>query len=297
MTAMAGHFCEHPGDRHAVMRESVLRRRRSYSLPPGIEPMPARANDLPRGIAMGHAALDAHGAALLALDRPLSNGEFIQLANGFGTPLPQPNPRTRPWVEDQVILNLRADYPETSDHHWGLLFAENYVMLHTELAARPVATQPRHILLLCVEPSPPDSGGQTVLVSMSGVLRHLTDRQADILRATRLAQPDGAPPFLRSADGREIFAFKDEAQSGIPWKYDGGDPYVGPTDIDDAIRAMLEALYDQAGVSGLWWKRSMLGIIDNHRFFHGRTFAPRRPDVPPRHLRRVRVRRDPMPGS
>jgi hypothetical protein len=200
-------------------------------------------------------------------------------------------------VDDQVILNLRADQPETDDHAWGLLFAENYVMLHTELAARPVAAQPRHILLQCLEPSPPDGGGQTVLVAMNRIRRCLTDRQAAILRATRSARPDGAPPFLRWEGGREVFAFKDEAQGEIPWKYEGGDPSVSPNDIDDTIRTLLNALYDPAGVTGLWWERSALGIIDNHRFFHGRTFAPRPADGPPRHLRRVRVHCDPMPAS
>jgi alpha-ketoglutarate-dependent taurine dioxygenase len=294
---MVGRFVESAADRHVALRERTLRRLRWFPAPTGVEAIPARADESQGYIAKARTALDARGVALLQLDRALSNSELISLSETFGTPLSQPNPRTQPWVEDHVILNLRADHSETDDHAWGLLFAENYVMLHTELAARPATSQPRHILLQCIEPPPPNGGGQTVLVAMDRVRRSLGDRQAAILQETRHVEHPTAPPFLRREGRRDIFSFKDVHKGGIAWRYDGGDPSVVSGDLDDALRKLLLALYDPVGVTGIWWKRSTLAIIDNQRFLHGRTFAPRGADRPPRHLRRVRVSSSPALAS
>jgi alpha-ketoglutarate-dependent taurine dioxygenase len=293
MTTLMGRFVERAADRHVGQRETILRRRRWYPEPNGVYRIQARANGPFGLLPVVREQLTAYGAALLAFDRVLSNRELVRFAEAFGTPLPQPNPRTQPWVDDRVILNLRADFAETADHTWGLLFAENYVMLHTELAARPAEVQPRYVLLQCVEPSPRDMGGQTVLVDMDRVRHSLTDRQAAILKATCRSGDGAGPPFLRHSGDREIFSFKDEAEEGIPWNYERDGQPVVRQEVNDAIRRLLSALYDAANVTGFYWQPGTLGIIDNHRLFHGRTFAPRACADRPRHLRRVRVLCDP----
>ena len=295
---MIGRFVEDPGDRHVGLRQAVLRHDPWYPCPEGIGSRGASADDLGTCAGRLTVELQSRGAALLELDRALSNWELIELASALGTPLEQPNPRTQPWVEDGVILNLRAEHAETTDLGWGLLFAENYVRLHTELAGRPVPSQPRYIILQCIQPPRRDAGGQTILVPMEAVRRALTDRQAEILRATRGCRDAGGSPVLRRDHGRDIFVFKDAEGEDLWWRYEGDDPSVTSYEVNDILRVLLGALYEPSAVVGFPWRAWALGAIDNTRFFHGRTFVHRPRDGPPRHLRRVRVRlADPPPGG
>jgi Taurine catabolism dioxygenase TauD, TfdA family len=169
------------------------------------------------------------------------------------------------------------------------LFAENYVMLHTELAVKPVENQPRYIILHCIEPPRYDDGGQTILARMDDVRHALNERQAAIMLHTRHAGHASAPQFLRRCGTREIFAFKDVGGRDLPWCYQGDDRTVTPEDVNAAIATLLSALYEPAGIVGFHWKRWTLGAIDNTRFFHGRTFVHRPAKSRARHLRRVRI--------
>ncbi|HET7488853.1 MAG TPA: TauD/TfdA family dioxygenase [Acidimicrobiales bacterium] len=284
---MQGVLVERPGDPHVPARQAVLRRQTWYPSPG--PPVEAPADDLPAVFALLAADLAGRGFAAAALDRLLTNDELVTLAGLFGVLQQHADERLLDHVEDRVILNLRADEAETDDRTWRLLFAENYVMLHTELAGRPLHTQVRHLLFQCVAPTDRDSGGQTVLVPMAGVVHRLSGRETAVLSATRHAGFDDPPPFLSEFEGRVVVTFKDAEGEPLPWRYDGDDPTVTPDEVEDALRSLLAAMYDPAIAFGIPWERNLLGAFDNTRFLHGRTFSRRPKDRPARHLREVRV--------
>jgi alpha-ketoglutarate-dependent taurine dioxygenase len=286
---MIGIFVERGESDYAARRQAVLKRTSWYPSPDKINAQTVSAGDVLGCSAYVRNALRGTGLAWLELDRALTNKELVGLAEALGRPLKQPNPRTQPWVDEGVILNLRADHEETSDLEWGLLFSKNYVMLHTELAARPVNNQPQYIIFHCIEPPQQDTGGQTILISMENVRNALSKRQASIMSHTRQARYADAPRFLRCCGAREIFAFKDLGGQDVVWCYEGDDRTVTSHEVNNAIATLLDALYRPSGIVGFHWKRWALGIFDNTRYFHGRTFIHGPSERPSRHLRRVRI--------
>ncbi len=225
---------------------------------------------------------------MLPLDRLLTNAELLAVAEGLGR-VQALDPTLHPWAEESLILNIRADRPEMRERDWRTLFAENYLKFHTELADRPLAAQPQYLLFQCVEPPPRDAGGQTVLAPMDEVRRRLTNGEATILRHVRSAKWRNAPTFLSHDAGREVFALDDFEGEVLLWRYEGDDPAVTRADVENALRALVLAMYEPSSILGLHWERLSVAAIDNHRYFHGRTFVRRQADGPPRHLRQVRV--------
>ena len=291
-TLLEGIYVEHAGDAHVAGRQAVLRRTEWYPAPAGARPdadREVRAGDLVGVFAQLKLGLETRGLALVQLDRLLTNPELITLATLLGAPQQQSDERLAPYVEDDVILNLRAEHAETEDLTWQLLFAENYVMMHTELAGRLIHDQVRYLMFQCVNAPVRDEGGQTLLVPMPAVRARLTDRQAEILHATRHADYLAPPTFLSWHEGREVFAVKDAEGEHLPWRYEGDDPSVTAADVTEALAALLDALYQQDTTYGVPWEPLMLGVFDNTRFFHARSFSRRPVDGPPRHLREIRV--------
>jgi hypothetical protein len=287
--AIEGVFDEQPTAAHVRRRQAVLREQRWYPSTRAASATRIDAENVVAVFAHLKVGLESHGVATVQLDRILTNDEFISLAGLLGVPQLQEDARLQPWVEDQVILNVRADRLETEDLEWELLFAENYVMLHTELAGRMVESQVRHLLFQCVGAPPVDRGGQTLLVSMDTIRKAITDRQAAILTATRHTGYSDPPSFLSRIESRDVFAFKDAEGDSIPWRYNGGDDTVTGEEVQGSIAALLAAMYDPSTVTGISWTPHMLAAFDNRRFFHGRALSPREPDRPRRHLREVRV--------
>jgi len=290
--AMQGTLTESQHESYARTRAALLRQREWFTS--GIELVEAKAECLQQASECLQREVKTHGLALAHFDRLLSNSDYIALASYFGAPMLQPNPKTQPWVDERVILNLRAEREETADVEWGLLFAENFIVLHTELALKPAAQQPRYILLLCVEPPLPDAGGQTIVVPMDAVARGLVPAHARALCRIHYARIPDAPPFLRIEDGRAVFSIRDPGGAALEWKYDDGDESCAGVDgVNAAIRSFLTALYDPDIIRGIPWQRNLLAVIDNRRVFHGRTFGGRPLNGgAPRHLRRIRVSRD-----
>jgi len=287
--SLQGVLREQLDDRHVAGRQKVLRRERWYPAPPCSTPDEVRADDLLDAFARIKVGVEACGVALLHVDRLLTNAELLSLAGLLGVPQQQSDSRLASYVEDDVILNLRADHVETAELTWKLLFAENYVMMHTELAGRLIPEQVRYLMFQCVAAPVRDHGGQTLLVPMAAVRAHLTDRQATILRSTRHGGYSNPPMFLTAHEGRDVFAVKDAEGEDLPWRYDGVDATVASADVTDALRALLTAIYDEDEVYGVPWEPLMLGVFDNTRFLHARTFSRRPVYGPPRHLREVRV--------
>lgn len=280
---------EQPDDPHVARRQQVLRRERWYPPPPGATPQDVAATDLVDAFARIKVGVESHGVVLLRFDRLLTNPELISLASLLGVPQEQGDERLQAYVEDGVILNLRADHTETADLTWELLFAENYVMMHSELAGRLIPEQVRYLLFQCVAAPVRDEGGQTLLVPMEAVRAQLSDRQADILRATRHGAYANPPMFLTTHEGRDVFAVKDAEGEDLPWRYDGRDATVTTAEVDDAVRALLAAIYHEPAAFGVPWEPLLLGVFDNTRFLHARTFSRRPADAAPRHLREIRV--------
>jgi hypothetical protein len=292
---ISGLLVERPDDPVAVLRQQVLRRRAWYPAPDGAAPVPCPVGPPPdvdgveRLVAVLRTGLDGDGVVVVALDRQLGSAELVVLATGLGTPQQQLDPRLQPWVEDGVILHLRADEAESDDRAWRLLFTEGYVMFHTELAGRPIALQPRHLLFQCVDAPDRDAGGQTLLAPMDAVRARLTDRQAGILAATRHAGFADPPTFLSRFDGRDVVTYKDAEGEPLPWEHLGDDPTVTAAEVEDALRALQAAVYHPAGVRGIPWERHLLAAFDNRRFLHGRACSPPAASGAARYLREVRV--------
>jgi Taurine catabolism dioxygenase TauD, TfdA family len=286
---LEGIFCEQSHHPHVRRRQEVLRRSSWYPPPPGASLQEFEAAELTEAFAWLKVGLDSHGVALIGFDRILTNTEFVSLASLLGLPQIQGDSRLAPYVEDSVILNLRADHGETKDLTWELLFAENYVMMHTELAGRLVEEQVRYLLFQCVVPTQRDQGGQTLLVRMDDVRAALSDDQARILSSTRHAGYVNPPPLLSVVGGRQVFAVKDAEGEELPWRYSGADPTVTTLEVNDAIASLLAAIYRPECVYGFEWRPLMFGAFDNTRFLHARSFARRPENSAPRHLREIRV--------
>lgn len=292
---IAGVLVERSDDPIAGLRQRVLRRQTWYHSAKGGDPVAvclAASSEPFDARVVAKVLLDSlvrHGIVTLTLDRQLTNQELISLASSIGEPQEQLDPLLQPWVEDTVILNLRADHDEIDDRRWKLLFAENYVMLHTELAGRPIGLQPRYLLFQCVNPPQRDLGGQTLVVPMDAVRARLTFRQAAILRVTHHAGFMAPPPFLSDFEGRDVVTYKDAEGEALPWEYRGEDPTVSREEVEDTLRALQAAIYEPSAIRGLGWQRHMLGAFDNTRFLHGRAFASRPQNGPARHLREIRV--------
>ena len=287
--SLEGVVREQPDEPHVARRQQVLRRERWYPAPPGTLPQDVAAADLVDAFARIKIAVETHGVVLLRFDRLLTNPELISLASLLGTPQQQSDHRLGPYVEDGVILNLRADHVETADLTWELLFAENYVMMHSELAGRLIPEQVRYLLFQCVAAPVRDEGGQTLLVPMAAVRAQLTDRQAAILRVTRHGGYRDPPMLLTTHEGRDVFAVKDAEGEDLPWRHDGDDRTVTADEVDAAVRALLGAIYHEPSTFGVPWEPLVLGVFDNTRFLHARTFSRRPVDGPARHLREIRV--------
>ncbi len=288
---MLGILTERPSGQYPELRERVLRQNEWFRWPLGCNPQSAAAGNLANIAPTLKSGLEAYGVVSLKLDRLLSNDEFIRVANALGAPQLLRDPRMQGYVEDGVVLNLRADHPETHDRTVDLLFAENYVMAHTELSAMPTGAQPRYLMFQCMEPPARDAGGQTLLMPMDVVRSRLSSEQAQILMATGYASYPDAPPFLRQERHRYVFSFKDAGGEVVPWRYEPSVAGVKSVDVNRALQALLTAIYQPDGVFGLHWERYMLGVFDNTRFFHARTFVQRLDRKPPRQLREIRIAR------
>lgn len=234
------------------------------------------------------ARLDADGVANLELDGLLTTNQFIALARALGDPQPETAAEVARFVDGGVILNLAPALKWSADPA-SEPFSWSAVRLHTEGSARPRRRQPRYVMLHCVEPGSPTTGDQTVLVSMADVRKRLTDEQMAVLSAVRLDDLDDASVFA-PATTPPIFCFRDFGADEMRWVCSR--PGIDPTEVAKAIVALAVGMYT-APCFGVHWARHALVVIDNRRFFHGRT----RGAGTHRHLRRIRVGHTSVPPA
>ncbi|MEV5773395.1 TauD/TfdA family dioxygenase [Streptomyces antimycoticus] len=228
----------------------------------------------------------SRGLAAIQLDEPLPNDRFTALGAFLGTAMPERDPAVAPYVEEEVILNLRSEHARTDDVALQP-FAGNYLSLHTESSGAPVERQPRYIVLMCLAPGDASQGARTVLVPMREVARRLAPETLAVLSRTRYRDRPGVPTIARQVGDRWVFSLRDFLADELQWSYEG--PEEDAAAVGDALRELLAAMYAPEHAQGLQWRRGLLVVIDNTYFFHGRTSGSATPEARLRHLKRLRV--------
>ncbi|MFF6791191.1 hypothetical protein ACVW0K_002274 [Streptomyces filamentosus] len=247
---------------------------------------PAAAADFPGKVLEGiEEDLLRYGLGVVRLDEPLPNDDFRKLGSALGTAIPETAPAVQSYVEDGVVLNLLADAGITQDVSLQP-FASNPLSLHSEGSGRSVADQPRYIVLMCVEPG--DNSASTVLVPMDEVAAGLDAEDLRLLRATRYADAPGVPTVVRARGDHTVFSFRDFQQDALRWVCEAEG--ATPDAVNGALGRLLARMYDARGASGVLWSRGLLVVIDNTRFFHGRTAGLPHAAARTRHLKRLRIR-------
>ncbi|GAA2206581.1 hypothetical protein GCM10009850_020390 [Nonomuraea monospora] len=229
--------------------------------------------------------LASTGCAVVQLDEPLPARRFLAFGALLGEAMPEKDPAVLPYVEEEVILNLRREHATTADVSLQP-FATNSLSLHTESSGRKAAEQPRYIVLMCVAPGHDPTASQTVLVPMAAVESRIGPQAAATLRVTRYRHSAEGPHLLRTVDGRPVFSFRDFLSQTLQWTHLGQDA----DDVNRAVLSLLAAMYGTSA-TGVHWARGMIVVIDNTFFFHGRTASPpaAAASAAPRHLKRLRI--------
>ena len=282
---MKGVFRQATSQPHVELRRRLLAAEQSLPAPPFART--AAADDIEQ---LGRTVLgevDEHGAAVIQLDRPLDNEEFLALGAVLGTPQPELAPTVQPHVEDEVILNLVTSVPATADPDLQP-FGANWLSLHSESSGAPAAVQPRFITLMCVTPGDRAGCAETVLVPMRSVFEALSPDDRALLEDVRYDRGD-PPPIMRYESDRAVFSIRDFQDDPLAWIHDGAS--TDPQEIDAALTRLYEAMYGTESY-GVQWSRGLLVVIDNFVNFHGRTagIAASPGSGSARHLKRLRIR-------
>lgn len=137
---LEGSFTEKPSDDHCRLREGLLSADTVLDEPE--VGLAAETADFPGQIPD---ALDRdllrHGRAVVQLNEPLADDAFVKLGSVLGTAIHETAPAVRSYVEDGVVLNLRADAGITRDVSLQP-FASNPCRCTARAAAVPSRTSP-----------------------------------------------------------------------------------------------------------------------------------------------------------
>lgn len=289
---MHGIFVSGTTDAHIAPRADLLERLGSELAPPLLTVPEVSAEDFPgRALDDFVGRLEKDGLAGALLDRPLSDERFRAFGEVLGTPLPETDPAVLPRVSLDVVLNLVGERSRTENVALQP-FAANPLSLHTEGSGRPVAEQPRYIVLMCCEPGDVTSAAQTVLAPMDAIGSRLTPRERETLSRTRYRRNAQGPPILRDVDGRQVFSFRDFLAEPLEWTYSGTDttPDITSDTVNTVLRGLLTAMYAPGGHTGVRWERGLLLAIDNTFYFHGRRAGTSSVPARRRHLKRLRIK-------
>ena len=71
---------------------------------------------------------------------------------------------------------------------------------------------------------------------------------------------------------------------------DSPEPETTVEACNGALAALLSAMYEPSYTYGVHWRRGLLVVLDNRRFFHGRLFGTAGAGGKRRHLLRLRIR-------
>jgi hypothetical protein len=228
------------------------------------------------------AQLDAIGLATVRFAQVLSSLELLRFAGCFGEPMPEASPHASAHAEQDAVLNLvptEAGEVVSTD---GEPFSMRPIRMHSEASRAPPDAQPTHLVFQCVRPAGDGCGGQTLIRAMSDVAARLDDGARTALEHTRYAGAAGTGAILTGAR----FAFRDFGSDELAWIYDGAPRADAAGEVNAAFEALTHALYDPP-IFGLPAAPALVVVLDNRRWFHGRTAI--RAGGGGRHLQRVRV--------
>ncbi len=240
------------------------------------------------------AAFVSTGLLMHDYGEPLDDEAFLNLGASLGRLMHEDHPSVRPFVDRGVILNLVSEYAAT-DNVDLQPFATNFLTLHTESSGKPLAEQPRFILLMCIDPGDDGSVAETIVVPMDGVAERLGTHQLALLSQTRYRRNAPGATIVRRCNDRHVFAFRDFGRDELLWTYEGSDATAD--DINDAIRGLLAAMYTPESSAAVRWRRGRLVGIDNTFFFHGRTSGMSAQPRQRRHLKRLRILAETADGN
>lgn len=304
-----GIFSERPTDRHIPYREAMLASGIVLPAPRSSSMSAAEGFSADDSSTMLNLLRDT-GLAVIDLGEPLTSDDFLRLGAFLGTAMPETDATVAPFVERGVILNIRSEFASTDDVSVQP-FATNFLTLHTEGSGRPAPQQPRYIVLMCCEPGA-STAAQTVLVQQQRVESKLSSADIDVLSRTRYTNSPDQPSIVRNTNGRNVFAFRDFLRQELAWTHSSPDASEcdhnanqGTSDrlfgenradspdpvstINDTIGNLLAAMYAPGEATGIHWKRGLIVVIDNSRFFHGKSSAVSPELAGRRHLKRLRI--------
>lgn len=266
-----GVFIEQPFHRHVTSREAALRQACWLPEPASLPRFELAAEAVEAAMDEVTAAVEEAGIAKLRLDRIVDNDELVAFGRHFGDVMVHDtSPDLQGQLEGGHVFNLRQEHAATTGDYALALISKNELTMHSEVCVRSAPKQPRYIALLCLEPSPPDTGGQTVFVPMADVHARLSEDQAQMLGEAHFSEFLMSPPILSMREGRPVFSFRDFKNDLMWWRYVGSRT-LADGEFNRAIRVVLEGMYDAASWFGISWSAGEIVIFDNWRFFHGRT--------------------------
>lgn len=231
------------------------------------------------------AQLRSDGLCLIDLERPMDDDDLLAFGARLGRIQPERSPDVQPYVSRGVILNLTTMFTPTIVAA-RQPFASNWLTLHSESSAAPVAAQPRYIVLMCQNEGRPPTA-KTVLVSMAEVYGRLSGPERALLADLRYAGVEDGAPLLRDEEGRPVFSIRDYQDDVLRWTYVGDDA-ISTADVDAVFMRIYDVMYSAAAL-GLSWHTGLLAVIDNTVFFHGRTATAAPGKGSHRHLKRLRI--------
>jgi TfdA family taurine catabolism dioxygenase TauD len=267
------------------LKGTVLRSPVWFDEPEGLERVGARADDLTTNAESLRRSLDNVGIVARIVRGGVSNRELIEIGRQLGEPIEERAPAIQQYVEDEVVLHLKMDRPESMNADLQP-FSENPITLHSEGSQRSLDDQPRYILFFCDDASEDLGGGQTIVTPMSTVSSRIAPDIAQSLGRTTYAER-ASPPFLRGEGGHAVFSFRD-FDGPLSWRTTDGSA-IDESHVATSLAALLRAMYVPENVRGIRWRPNDLVVIDNRRFFHGRALIGSS-GMRKRHLRRVRIR-------
>ncbi|MEO3871123.1 TauD/TfdA family dioxygenase [Nonomuraea sp. B12E4] len=281
-----GAFTENSTDKHVAFRRDLLDSGRVLPPPPTPVTHATAADFLDGPVHDALRNLAATGSAVVQLDEPLPTPRFLAFGELLGKAMPETDPAVQPYVENGVILQLRREHATTADVSLQP-FATNSLSLHTESSGRKAEEQPRYIVLMCVAPGGDPTAAQTVLVPMTAIAEALAPESPAVLARTRYRSSTEGPRILRTVDGRRVFSFRDFLSQPLHWAHLGD---ADEAAVNRSILDLLAAMYGSTA-AGVHWSRGMIVVIDNARYFHGRTASPAEAAATdsPRHLKRLRI--------
>lgn len=280
-----GVFVEQPGDAHMRLRSELFERGPRHLADTSVRTH-ALAADAVGAVTARLDELGTRGLIVVELDEPLSDGAFVEVGSSLGDPRRHPPIPGKHYTDAELILDLVSEHGHTSVPS-EQVFSTNYLSLHTEGSARPLAWQPRFIALMCCEAGDELSEAATVLVPMAAVRDQLDGPTLEVLAQTRYRTNDLGATIARRVGGRWVFSFKDFLDQPLEWVHTGN--AAGADHVNDCIRALLCAMLSPAVATSIRWGRGVLAIFDNTFFFHGRTAGGAARPTRARHMKHMQM--------